>query len=192
MYAAFEDPYCYEHSNVLRNKPDFRNQNDLEGFEAAITAQRAEEPIQDIDLTAASYRRIHHHLFQDIYEWAGAYRTIRLIKDGSVFCYPENIPIEMSRLFNRLKTQNGFRGLDVRSFAAQTARFLSDINAIHPFREGNGRTQNVFLAWLGDYADHPLDFRLYEKERVIQCMICIFRGDETPLGKLLLDMCKIR
>jgi cell filamentation protein len=156
VYATFEDPYCYENSDVLRNKPDFRNQNDLDRFEAAITAQRAEEPIQDIDLTAAAYCRLHQHLFQDVYGWAGRYRTIRLIKGGSVFCYPENIPAEMSRLFNELEAQDGFREPDAGAFITKTARFLSEINAIHPFREGNGRTQNVFLAWLGDYAGHPL------------------------------------
>jgi cell filamentation protein len=90
MYDAIADPYCYDGSTVLKNLPDIRNQAALDEFEAAMTAQRSDEPLPAGRLGVAHYRAIHHHLFQDIYAWTGRFRTVRIAKDGSAFCYPEN------------------------------------------------------------------------------------------------------
>jgi cell filamentation protein len=64
----------------------------------------------------------------------------------------------MRRLFERLAGDNLLRDLDAETFASKAASFMSDLNAIHPFREGNGRTQNSFLDLLAYRAGHPLDF----------------------------------
>lgn len=69
------------------------------------------------------------------------------------------------------------------------AHFLSHLNAIHPFREGNGRTQNVFLDLLAEQAGHPLDFDAFERDRVINAMTRSNFGDEGPLRNLIHEMC---
>ena len=64
-----------------------------------ITAQRGEEPLPRGRLGYAHYRAIHHHLFQDVFEWAGEAATGRVAKGDSMFCYPEHIDAEMRKLF---------------------------------------------------------------------------------------------
>lgn len=90
-YDAFEDPYVYPGTTVLRNLLDIRDQAELEAFEVEISMLRAEEPLPAGDFGPAHYCSVHHHLFQDVCAWAGQYRTVRTSKGGHVFCYPENI-----------------------------------------------------------------------------------------------------
>jgi len=186
MYDAVEDPYCYPGTTVLRNLLDIREQDILDEFEAALTAQRADEPLPAGRLSATHYQAVHRHLFQDVYEWAGRFRTVRISKDGSAFCYPENIPSEMKKLFASLKKKRHLRGLSRERFATEAAAFLSTLNAIHPFREGNGRTQTTFLALLAQHAGHPLDLDKLQPDNFLAAMVASFKGDDRPLEQQLL------
>jgi len=186
MYDAIEDPYCYPGTAVLRNVPEITDQAALAAFEAVATAQRAEEPLPEGSLDAAHYRAIHRHLFQDVYPWAGELRTVRIDKDGSAFCYPEHIPAMLGGLFERLEQEDFSQDLDVETFASKAARFLSDLNAIHPFREGNGRAQNVFLHLVASQAGHPFDFGNLDAKAFLDAMVLSFYGDTAPLEKQIL------
>lgn len=181
MYDAVADPYCYPGTTVLKNIPGLRTQATLDAFETASTTQRADEPLPSGRLSITHYRALHHHLFQDIYAWAGKLRTVRISKDGSAFCYPENIQREMSALFDDLKKQRYFRNLTADDFAKKATVLLATLNAIHPFREGNGRTQTAFLALLADQAAHPIDLQRLEPEVFLKAMIVSFHGNEKPL-----------
>src|SRR5262245_28163996 len=99
MYEVTRDPYCYAGTTVLKNIPGLRDAVALERFEAIATAQRSDEPFPFGRLSVAHYRAIHRHLFQDVYEWAGQYRTVRISMGDSMFCYPEHIPAQMRALF---------------------------------------------------------------------------------------------
>jgi cell filamentation protein len=122
-----------------------------------MTTQRADEPLPSGGFSASHYRAIHHHLFQDVYRWAGRYRIVRISRGGSAFCYPENIEREMQRLFRGLARKRYLKTRTRKEFVAGATAFLAQLNAIHPFREGNGRSQTTFLVLLADYAGHPLD-----------------------------------
>src|SRR3982074_2917907 len=107
MYDAVDDPYTYENSTVLVNKLDLREQAELEAFEAEISSARADEPLPEGNLDFAHYKAVHHHLFQEVYEWAGNARTVRMFKGGNPFCFPENIENQATRLFGELQA-DGF------------------------------------------------------------------------------------
>jgi cell filamentation protein len=188
MYDSGADPYCYPGTSVLRNIPDIRDQAALDAFEAVCTAQRADEPLPEGRLSVTHYCAIHHHLFQDVYRWAGKFRTVRITKDGSAFCYPENILREMNGLFADLKEHKFLCGLSRGEFIAAAAHFLATLNAVHPFREGNGRTQTTFLLLLADRAGYPLDLDKLEPERFLAAMVASFQGDERPLTRELKSM----
>jgi len=81
----------------------------LEAFEVEISTLRSEEPLPDGRFDPPHFCRIHYHLFQDVYPWAGEYRTARTSKNGNVFCYPEHIPSEMTRLFRTIECGEVFR-----------------------------------------------------------------------------------
>lgn len=182
MYDVTDDPYCYEGTFVLKNRLDLRTQAELDAFETAMTTQRAEEPLPDGDLDLQHYCALHRHLYQDVYEWAGEPRTVRTSKGGNMFCYPENIAAQLKRLFRELATAKQFRGLDADKFAAASAHFLAELNAIHPFREGNGRTQLVFLKLIANAAGHVVDFTRLDAPAMLAAMIASFHGDEAPLA----------
>jgi cell filamentation protein len=186
MYDAIEDPYCYPGTTVLKNILDVRDQGTLNELEAVLTAARSDEPLPNGRLGVSQYVAIHHHLFQDVFPWAGKYRTVRISKDGSAFCYPENIAREMKELFASLRGKNFLRGLSRERLAAEAAAFLSTLNAIHPFREGNGRTQTTFVTLLAEQADHPLNLDRLVPGEFLAAMVASFKGDDEPLQQQLL------
>jgi cell filamentation protein len=185
MYDAVEDPYCYPRTIVLKNRAGLRTQRALTRFETAMAAQRADEPLPVGRLDVRHYRAIHRHLFQDIYAWAGQFRTVRISKADSMFCYPEHIPREMRGLFGRLKRDGYLRDLAIDDFVTQAAHFLATLNAIHPFRDGNGRTQLAFLALLAAEAGHPLTLTRLRARAFLVAVVVSFHGDEAPLRREL-------
>jgi cell filamentation protein len=188
MYKAEPDPYCYPETSILINRLDIRDQTSLDAFEADVTAERAAQPLPPGRLSYSHYLAVHRHLFQDVYSWAGKIRTVRIAKQGSAFCYPEHIDREMRRLFADLAKQRHFRNLESAAFAAKASHFLAELNAIHPFREGNGRTQLSFVTVLAEEAGHPLAFERLDPETMLKTMIASFDGDERPLVDLILRL----
>jgi cell filamentation protein len=188
MYKAADDPYCYPGTSVLKNRLDLRSQAELDAFEAFITAQRADEPLPAGRLSYTHYRAIHRHLFQDVYAWAGRIRSVRIAKKASMFAYPEHIDREMRRLFRYLADERYFRNLDSGTFAAKCAYFLAELNAIHPFREGNGRTQLTFLTLLAERAGHPLELGRLRPVAVLSATIRSFGGTEDALVRLIRNL----
>lgn len=182
-YDAFDDPYCYEGTFVLKNKAGLRDARALEGFELEMSTLRAEEPLPRGRFGPAHYRAVHRHLFQDVYVWAGRYRTVRTAKDGNPFCYPQYIEEAMNTLFVQLEAGALRSGGPVRAFVEAAAAFLGELNAIHPFREGNGRTQLSFLYLVSVRAGHPLDLSRVDRETFLPAMIDSFRGRLKPLER---------
>lgn len=190
MYDAVEDPYCYPRTTVLKNRAGHRTQRALIRFETAMAAQRADEPLPAGRLSVRHYRAIHRHLFQDVYSWAGNFRTVRISKNGSMFCYPEHIPAQMRTLFSELRRNNYLRILTTDEFVRKAATLISTLNAIHPFRDGNGRTQLAFMALLAAQAGHPLALTRLRARHFLSAMVSSFHGEEELLrGELrrLLD-----
>ena len=155
-YDAFEDPYCYPGTSVLRNLIDIRDQAELDAFEVEISTLRAEEPLPEGEFDPTHYRRIHHHLFQDVYTWAGQYRTVRTSKEGNSFCYPEHIPAQMDALFQKLQGARALTGLGQEAF--------------------NGRTQLAFLGLIGETSGHPFHFENLNRETYLPAVIASYFG----------------
>jgi cell filamentation protein len=185
MYDAVPDPYCYPGTTVLINKLNLREQKQLDAFEAEITMQRAIEPLPNGRLSYRHYRAMHHHIFQDVYSWAGKIRTVRIAKDGSMFCYPEHIDGEMRKLFGELRNRDYFQKLSAIEFSRKATHFLAELNAIHPFREGNGRTQLALLTLLAERAGHPLSLKNLAPHAMLTAMVTSFRGKEVELRRLI-------
>ena len=118
-----------------------------------------------------------------MYSWAGRIRNIRIAKGGNAFCYPEHIDREMKRLFADLKKREFLRGLGVGEFAEGAAHFLAEVNAIHPFREGNGRTQLSFLQILAERAGHSIVRSVAAHAAILNATVRSFGGDERPLAQ---------
>lgn len=163
-----DDPYCYSGTIVLRNKLGITRAKELNRIERELVAQRANEGIPGGLFDLAHLRAIHRHLFQDVYEWAGALRTVEIAKDGHQFQFRRFIEAGMQDVHRRLRQGNYLRGLDPEEFARCAGRIIGDINYVHPFREGNGRTQLFYLERLAEQAGHPIDLTLLDPQRWIE------------------------
>lgn len=140
---------CYPCTSVLINKFDLRSQQELDRVEAVLVTAKAaqwEESPLCSTFDFEHYKAIHRHLFCDLYEWAGVPRSINISKKGTQFCPADEIPRVSSAIFRRLAEQNFFQSLSFDDFVDAFVDFYIRTNELHPFREGNGRTQRVFLA----------------------------------------------
>jgi len=180
--AAVRDPYCYPGTTVLKNRLNLTIQAELDAFESEVVTQRGLEPLPAGRFTPTHLRSVHRHLFQDLYPWAGRYRTIRISKGQSMFCCPEHIRTQLQSLFDWLSRRRHLAGLDADDFACAGAHFLSELNVIHAFREGNGRTQMAFFAMLADSVGHPLDLSLLDPQQFLAAMITAFDSSEQDLA----------
>ncbi len=155
------DSYTYPDSEILKNKADLHDQVALDAFEADATAVRLlemiEHPLQgNFDL--AHLLAIHHHLFQDVYEWAGQLRTVDVSKGSSRFGNCGMIESYLKQQLAKISGENFLIGLPPDSFIQRLTHYMGEINAAHPFREGNGRVQRAFCAQLAEQAGYFIDF----------------------------------
>ena len=142
---------------VLINRQDIRDAALLARFERMETANRLETLPVAIPLTSGGFRSIHRHIFQNVYDWAGRDRTVGIAKGDSLFCLPRFIAAELDKRFAAIKAVRYLRGLTAAQFSEQAAEHISELNAIHPFREGNGRTVRAFLVVLAEQAGHRVE-----------------------------------
>lgn len=180
-YEVHQDPYCYENTTVLINSAGLRDQALLDDFELEMLNLRAQEPLPEGAFAPSHYRAVHRHLFQDVYDWAGEYRTVRTGKGGNWFCYPENIEQQINGLFSQLAAAAFLPGATRDEFIDAVTFFLSELNVIHCFREGNGRAQLTFVDMLASRAGHPLNLELIQRETYLPAIIESFAGELANL-----------
>ncbi len=146
------DPYVDPRTGVLRNRLGITDPTVLASAEARLAA--AAEVVlfaEHLDLgryDLAHLRAIHRHLFREIYDWAGELRTVNMSKGDSVFALVEWLEPQAEQVFAWLASEQHLLNRSRVEFIEGVSRFLSDLNALHPFREGNGRTQRAFLRLL--------------------------------------------
>ena len=157
-----QDPYCYPGTDLLRNKANLRTHAALERFERMMVRQRmAREPL-DFEISDSGYKAVHQCLFQDVYDWAGETRTAtrwNITKDGAEFTPAPFVDVLLKRQFQFINRQDNLRGRSADDFARDAAEHANELNALHPFHEGNGRTLRFFLKVLARQAGHSLDLR---------------------------------
>lgn len=185
-----DETYCYPGTDVLRNKAKITDANELDAYEGELSTLRSIEILENplagqFDL--ALLQRIHFALFQDIYDWAGKIRTVDISRGNSRFANVRFIESAANEIFDKLARENWLKGLDAGHLSKRLAHYLSEINALHPFREGNGRVQRIFISHLSQAAGYQLDYSDLEQEQIYQAMELAFNGDESTLAKLILE-----
>ncbi len=183
-----QDPYTYPDSTVLRNKFGTRSAGKLGRLEHAATVARLDEmrrrpPARLFDLDALC--RLHGHIFQDVYDWAGSIRSVDIARGGQMFCRPDFIAGEGKRLASVLASERNLQGLDRKAFVERLTEHYADWNALHPFREGNGRATREFFRQLAQQAGHDFDLSKIERGAWNEASARSFKGDTTPLRDVL-------
>src|SRR5580658_10207199 len=126
------DPYVYPATSVLRNLRDIRDAGVLSEFEAEATARRLRQ-LENKPLLGRFDERhiqaIHHHIFQDVFEWAGEFRTVNISKSGDPFAFHQHIVSCLDKMCGELKHEGHSLGSDLERFAVRGAYYLGEINA---------------------------------------------------------------
>ncbi len=168
-----EDPYIDPNTGILRNLTGATTQSELDDRErrfATIRSYGLDEitikPTRDL----VELEAIHRHLFQDIYPWAGEIRTLDIWKGGEPFGPVSMIRTMAHNTAATVATPAELAKLPRSEFVERIASYYNDFNYIHPFREGNGRTQRIFLARLTNDAGWDLDWnRVTEADNIAAC-----------------------
>ncbi len=171
--TALTDDY-YEGTNCLINKFNIQNEEQLAKIEAGITLAKTAElernPI-NVSFDFEHYKQIHKYLFEDLYDWAGKVRTVDISKKGTNFTSAKNIEAVANACFKRLKSHNYFRNISFDDFVENIVDFYCSTNMLHPFREGNGRTQRIFIAQLIRFCGYDINFSEIDTDELMVATI---------------------
>jgi cell filamentation protein len=180
-----EDPYVYPDTSTLRNLLGITDSERLDRVERRLIVQRTRRGVPSGEFDLAHLRAIHRHLFQDIYQWAGELRTVEINKGGHQFQFRRYIETGMADVHRRLVQGRFLRGLSVPEFAQQAAAIIGDVNYVHPFREGNGRTQAQYLRQLAAQAGHDLDLARIDPVAWIEASKASHATDYTLMADVI-------
>lgn len=148
MYEVRNSIYCYKGTDVLKNKLNIHDLDTLSNIErklvlAKLYELRQNKSIGNFDMQ--HFKFIHRFLFEDIYDFAGEFRRENIAKDNFRFAEYEYIEQELGRLLNELKKENYLKDLSKKDFVKRIIYYMTELNVLHPFREGNGRTIREFI-----------------------------------------------
>ena len=184
---------CYENSTVLINKFDIRDEAQLDAVERSITSgliakTMIEMPFENVDFKF--YKNLHNYVFSDIYEWAGSVRSIDMSKKGTNFCSATKINERAERIFLNLQTTDYLKMVPTDEFVNEFTDLYCDLNYLHPFREGNGRIQRLFLNMLLRYNNKTINFANIDKDLLMIATIKSVSGDVFMLRDIFKENIK--
>lgn len=182
------DKYCYKHSNILINKLDIQKEETLIEAErritAGITSHIMRYPVQG-KFDFAHLKAIHRVLFFALYEWAGEVRTVDISK-GLMFARAAFLEENAIEIFHHLKKESFLLHSSKKQLPERLAYYLGELNALHPFREGNGRTQRMFLFYLAKINGLYLNYAKCKAVEMLEAsVISLKSGDNKPFQKLI-------
>ena len=183
--TATEDPYVYPGTLVLRNCFGIVDAVLLSRVERLLVAQRAREGVPSGDFDLQHLCAIHRHLFRDVYDWAADLRIVEINKGGHQFQFRRYIQTGMQDVHRRLVQSKFLKALSPDEFARQAGVIIGDVNYIHPFREGNGRTQAQYLKQLAMRAGHDLDLRRIDPALWIEASKSSHGADYELMGRVI-------
>ena len=191
------NPYVDLKTGTYHNLVGARSREDLKQREEAFTSLRIAElkrdPVQG-RLDFDHLKEIHRRLYQDVYAWAGEPRkgfdaAKQDYVGGTAHAFTPSAQIEAEgrRIFKELAANDHLRDLSRPEFVSQLARLHGEVNQLHPFPEGNGRTQRLFLEEVAQRAGHPVDLSIGTQERIIQASIAQTKGQHGMMERFIAE-----
>ncbi|WLI77935.1 putative adenosine monophosphate-protein transferase Fic [Kosakonia sp. H02] len=176
------DPYLLPGLKVMRNVLGIHEKQRLEQAAYQLTALRAATlELGPLARGLPHLCAIHHHLYQDVFDWAGQIREVDIYEGDTRFCHFEYIEKEGNALMQQLEDEEWLCGLEKAEFIARLAHYYCEINVLHPFRLGNGIAQRIFFEQLALHANFSLDWRDIDPEAWRAANQAGAMGDLEPL-----------
>lgn len=183
MYGTDDQIYCYPNTNILVNKFNIKDSIKLDELEREISEFKIiilesaimENKLDNFNIISKIddnfLKEVHRFVFEDVYEWAGSYRKVRIIKGNTTFCYPENIESELIKIFESLQKDNYLIGLNKEQLIDKISYYIAELNVIHPFREGNGRVLRILSNTISLKSNFYINYSKISKEEYLNAMI---------------------
>lgn len=182
--------YFFSDCDILANKLGVKDEKLLKSLEADLTNQRllelSEKTIKG-RFSVTHLKNIHKHIFQDIYPFAGKFREEDIWKGDTFFCKSQYIAQALDELLNKLKHEKFLVGLDQTTFSERAAFYMAELNMIHPFREGNGRTIREYVRSLALKSKYVINWSLIDSNRLLEASILSASKNFIPLSKCLFE-----
>lgn len=182
---------CYPNTTVLINKLGIQDQSELNSVERQFVLLKSSQAEQETifkNIDFNFYKELHKQLFGDLYEWAGTVIRMNISKKGTIFCNFEDIERIGTLKFQRLAEQNYLKGLTKSRFIDELTEFYHDMNMLHPFREGNGRTLRLFITLLVRNAGYTLNFSDCDNDLLMIATIKAAQGDFSLLKEVFSEL----
>lgn len=184
---------CYDGTTCLINKFGIKDDKQLSFVESQITFAKGSElennPIKG-NFDFEHYKSIHKYLFDEIYDWAGQIRKVNISKKGTKFAKADEIEQLADACFSRLKSKNYFKVQKFDEFIENITDFYCVTNMLHPFREGNGRTQRIFISQLIRNAGYDIDFLDINTDDLMTATIQASNGVDVYLKEIFANAVK--
>lgn len=188
------DPYIDPSSGVLKNKLGINNTHDLSqaigDFATSAQVSLTLDP-PDVTCDATMLQQIHKRLFGKIFDWAGSFRTVQIFKGtdpndlDDYFFDARFFDYAFANLYSELDSVNFFNGLSFNQLVLALSQNYAELNYIHPFREGNGRSQRVFWSFALYKAGWNIDWYQISKEENDRASFSSrITGDSSELVKM--------
>lgn len=181
------DPYIIEGSTCLLNYlgiTDTASLNEAENRLTFITLSELLETPVNGNFDLAHLQEIHQRIFCDIYPFSGEIRTCEISKRGQFFLPHREISRYALSLFSDLKNENLLQGLDKDAFSDRAGEYLARINLMHPFREGNGRTQRIFIDQLAAANGYVIEWNAISQQAMVEACSEYMKGIDPTAHKL--------
>lgn len=178
---------CYPNTTVLINKFNIQNQKELDAVERQIVLLKSVQIEKETiwgNIDFDFYRSLHGQLFNVLYDWAGTIRNINISKKGTVFCDYQDIERIGLLKFKRLSEMNFLKNMDRNRFLDELTELYHELNMLHPFREGNGRTLRLFIVLLVRNAGYSISFSDCDNDILMIATIRATQGDISLLREV--------
>lgn len=191
-YEDSKHIYIDSKTGLLKNLAGFSNSEDLHFFESITVSKRLNElyenPLEIVGVK--SLFLIHHHLFQDVYSWAGKKRVVEISKDGKEFIPTLLFDNAFHFIDGLIGEYRQIRTNQKKKIAEKLAEILDSANYLHPFREGNGRAQREFIRLLALEKEFILNLNPPNKDIFDRYMLGTVNSDTKILTDLIFGLLK--
>lgn len=182
--TIIQSVYCYPQSDTYKNFYNIQDLDKLHALEADLTSVRLTELLSGAlngKFGTTHLRNIHKYIFQDLYPFAGKIRAEDIWKGDTFFCQTIYIEANLDRVLNALKDENHLKNYDHEKTISRLAFYLSELNLIHPFREGNGRAIREFIRQLASKNGYIIDWYKLDPKTMLTATIMAANNDFTIL-----------
>ena len=190
----FEDsvePEFYENSTVFINLKNETNSKKLKELEAGFTTIHEYILMEDTSLLPREFnlkklKSIHFHLFRELYSWAGKTRSYDMCKNGDEFTPAMDLPKYEAEVFSKAEDVLSLIYPEKTLLAEKLAKCLGILNIYHPFPEGNGRTQWIFISLLARKHEYLLNWDAVQSWENMETSKRVHEGNYEPITNLIL------